>query len=147
MTDKLFILGDTSFERMRTRGAYFVDKTAYIRQIYEDGNYVTLITRPRRFGKTLTQSMLKSFFELNYAAPDDRTQAQALFKGLAVEKDTAFCEANLGRWPVLSLSFKDVGGNTFEDALTSLATTLSACVQKYAFLTTSESSPNFSAAK
>ena len=39
MTDKLFILGDTSFERMRTRGAYFVDKTAYIRQIYEDGNY------------------------------------------------------------------------------------------------------------
>ena len=143
MTDKLFILGDTSFERMRTRGAYFVDKTAYIRQIYEDGNYVTLITRPRRFGKTLTQSMLKSFFELNYAAPDDRTQAQALFKGLAVEKDTAFCEANLGRWPVLSLSFKDVGGNTFEDALTSLATTLSACVQKYAFLTTSEKLTEF----
>ena len=143
MTDKLFVLGDTSFERMRKRGAYFVDKTAYIRQIYEDGNYVTLITRPRRFGKTLTQSMLKSFFALDFAAPDDRTQAQALFKGLAVEKDTAFYEANLGRWPVLSLSFKDVGGNTFEDALTSLSTTLSDCVQKYAFLSTSEKLTEF----
>lgn len=143
MTDKRFVLGDTSFERMRKRGAYFVDKTAYIRQIYEDGNYVTLITRPRRFGKTLTQSMLKSFFALDFAAPDDRTQAQALFKGLAVEKDTAFYEANLGRWPVLSLSFKDMGGNTFENALTSLFSTLSDCVQKYAFLTTSEKLTEF----
>lgn len=143
MTDKRFVLGDTSFERMRNRGAYFVDKTAYIRQIYEDGNYVTLITRPRRFGKTLTQSMLKSFFALDFAAPDDRTQAQALFKGLAVEKDTAFYEANLGRWPVLSLSFKDMGGNTFENALTSLFSTLSDCVQKYAFLTTSEKLTEF----
>ncbi len=134
----VLLVGESSFANLREQGAYYVDKTAFIPAILNDGNVVSLITRPRRFGKTLLQSTLQSFFEINYRDFEDREAKAALFDGLKVASDKAFCEANLGRWPVLFVSFKEANGDTFEEAVAALARIVSETAQEYAFLADSE---------
>ena len=91
---------------------------------------VNLFTRPRRFGKTLNMSMLKSFFEIGA----DKT----LFDGLAISKETALCEAYMGKFPVVFVSLKGVDGLTFEDAYGMLRRIIRAEVSRLQMLLDSE---------
>ena len=101
-------VGIESFEKLRKEGFYYIDKTGLIRDLLNNWGEVNMFTRPRRFGKTLNMSMIKSFFEIGA----DRT----LFDGLAISKETALCEEYMGRFPVIFISLKGVDGLTFEDA-------------------------------
>lgn len=130
-------IGQSSFEQIRERGCYFVDKSRFIREILEAAD-VTLLTRPRRFGKTLTLSMLRSFLSLDYQNPEDRSKAQRLFEGLDVLRDEAFCRECLGRWPVVHLSLKDVEGETFEEALAMFRRVILEAAKPFAFLADSQ---------
>lgn len=108
MERKKLPVGIENFEEIRKEGFYYIDKTGLIRDLLNNWGKVNLFTRPRRFGKTLNMSMLKSFFEIGA----DKT----LFDGLAISKETALCEEYMGKYPVVFLSLKGVDGLTFEDA-------------------------------
>lgn len=101
-------VGVERFETIRTADYYYVDKTKLIEQLLLAGGMVSLFTRPRRFGKTLNMSMLRSFFEIG--------TDPSLFDGLYISGNTKLCEDYLGKFPVIFLTLKDVEGNTFEDA-------------------------------
>ena len=89
---------------------YYVDKTGLIKTLLRgEMDQVTLITRPRRFGKTMAMSMLNSFLDI-------RKDSRELFEGLEISKETAICERWMNQYPTLFLSFKDVDGSTFENA-------------------------------
>ena len=96
MESRKLPVGIENFEEIRTEGFYYVDKTGLIRDLLNNWGKVNLFTRPRRFGKTLNMSMLKSFFEIGV----DRT----LFDGLAISRETALSEAYMGRFPVVFVS-------------------------------------------
>ena len=101
-------VGIESFEEIRSEGFYYIDKTGLIRDLLNNWGKVNLFTRPRRFGKTLNMSMLKSFFEIGA----DKT----LFDGLLISQETALCEEYMGKFPVVFVSLKGVDGLRFEDA-------------------------------
>lgn len=105
-------VGIENFEEIRREGFYYIDKTGLIRDLLNSWGKVNLFTRPRRFGKTLNMSMLKSFFEIG----TDKT----LFDGLAIADETALCERYMGKFPVVSVSLKSVEGLTFENAFAML---------------------------
>ena len=123
-------VGIESFEEIRSEGFYYIDKTGLIRDLLNNWGKVNLFTRPRRFGKTLNMSMLKSFFEIGA----DKT----LFDGLAISKETALCEAYMGKFPVIFLSLKGVDGLTFEDAYGMLRRIIRAEVSRHQYLRDSE---------
>ena len=101
-------IGIENFKKIRTEGYYYVDKTDVIRQILEDGCFVTLFTRPRRFGKSLNMSMLENFFSIE--------KNQEIFRGLEIVNETALCEEYMGKYPVISISLKSVNAASFESA-------------------------------
>ena len=105
-------VGIENFEEMRKQDFYYVDKTGLIVELLGGWGKVNLFTRPRRFGKTLNMSMLKSFFEIGTDA--------SLFEGLAVSKEKALCETYMGKFPVVFVSLKGVDGLTFDMAYQSL---------------------------
>ncbi|MBS4880670.1 MAG: AAA family ATPase, partial [Firmicutes bacterium] len=112
-------IGTSDFERIRKSGCYYIDKTGLIGEILNtSGVQVMLITRPRRFGKTLGMNMLANFFDI-------RKNSKALFEGLEVSKDLALCEQWRNQYPTLFLSFKDVDGLCFENAFALLKSTFS----------------------
>ena len=108
MLTKKLPVGIDSFEKLRREDFYYIDKTNMITDLLASWSEVNLFTRPRRFGKTLNMSMLKSFFEIGTDA--------SLFEGLAVSKEKALCETYMGKYPVVFVSLKGVDGLTFEDA-------------------------------
>lgn len=126
-------VGIENFAEIRTEGFYYVDKTGLIRDLLADWAKVNLFTRPRRFGKTLNMSMLKSFFEIG----TDKT----LFDGLAISKETALCETYMGKFPVVFISLKDVDGLTFETAYGMLRRILQAEMSRLRFLEGSQQIP------
>lgn len=126
-------VGIENFAEIRTEGFYYVDKTGLIRDLLADWAKVNLFTRPRRFGKTLNMSMLKSFFEIG----TDKT----LFDGLAISKETALCETYMGKFPVVFISLKDVDGLTFETAYGMLRRILQAEMSRLCFLEGSQQIP------
>ncbi len=99
-------IGHQDFEKIRTENVFYVDKTAFVREWWENADEVTLITRPRRFGKTLNMSMLEKFFSVCYAGRED------LFQGLAVWEEEKYRKLQ-GNYPVISLSFANVKENSF----------------------------------
>ena len=105
--------GAQDFESLRMNGDFYVDKTDFICQWWQGRDAVTLITRPRRFGKTLNMSTLNCFFSNKYA---NRSE---LFEGLKVWRDPAMREQQ-GRWPAIFLTFADIKTTTFEDTRVSL---------------------------
>ena len=105
MERKKLPVGIDSFEKLRREDFYYVDKTRLIIDLLKNWGEVNLFTRPRRFGKTLNMSMLKSFFEIG----TDKT----LFDGLAISEEKELCEAYMGKFPVVFVSLKDVDGLTF----------------------------------
>ena len=130
MERKKLPVGIENFEEIRKEGFYYVDKTGLIRDLLNNWGKVNLFTRPRRFGKTLNMSMLKSFFEIG----TDKT----LFNGLAISKEKALCKAYMGKFPVVFVSLKGVDGLTFEDAYGMLRRILRAEISRLSFLMQSE---------
>ena len=103
-------VGISDFAKIRDRKYYYVDKTKLISDLLEEETAeVTLITRPRRFGKTMAMSMLSHFFDI-------RKDSKAMFQGLKIAEDTELCDEWMNQWPVLFLTFKDVNGLTFASA-------------------------------
>ncbi len=101
-------VGIEDFEQIRKDDFYYIDKTGMIRELLNNMSYVSLFTRPRRFGKTLNMSMLKYFFETG----SDPT----LFDGLEISGETELCGRYQGKFPVISISLKNAASNTFEGA-------------------------------
>ena len=123
-------VGISNFEKIRNNGFYYVDKTGLIEELLKTEAEVTLITRPRRFGKTLNMSMLKSFFEIGA----DRT----LFDGLYISRNQKLCEEYMGKYPVIFLSLKGIDGLSFEAAKYRLTELIGVEAERFAFLADSE---------
>ena len=103
-------VGISDFAKIRDRKYYYVDKTKLISDLLEEETAeVTLITRPRRFGKTMAMSMLSHFFDI-------RKDSKTMFQGLKIAENIELCDEWMNQWPVLFLSFKDVNGLTFASA-------------------------------
>lgn len=121
-------VGISDFEQIRSKGYYYIDKSGMIAEILKsESTAVTLITRPRRFGKTLGMSMLSSFFDI-------RTDSRELFQGLEISKDTELCRRWQNQYPAIFLSFKDVDGLTFESAYEMLSATITDLYKKHLYL-------------
>ena len=101
-------VGIENFEEIRRNQYYYIDKTKLIEQLFDSLGKVSLFTRPRRFGKTLNMSMLKSFFEIGTDT--------SLFDGLYISENKELCEQHQGQYPVIFLSLKDVEGLSFSEA-------------------------------
>ena len=99
-------VGIDDFRKLRESDFYYVDKTRLIEQILQSWSEVTLFTRPRRFGKTLNMSMLKSFFEIG--------TDKSLFDGLYISGNKELCEEYMGKYPVVFLSLKSVEGTKID---------------------------------
>lgn len=130
MERKKLPVGIDSFEKLRREAFYYVDKTGLIIDLLNNWGEVNLFTRPRRFGKTLNMSMLKSFFEIGA----DRT----LFDGLAISRETALCEAYMGRFPVVFVSLKGVDGLTFDEAESRFIEIIGSEAERFSFLLESD---------
>ena len=109
-------VGIDQFDKLIKSGFYYVDKTRLIEQLLQNWGEVNLFTRPRRFGKTLNMSMLKSFFEIG----TDKT----LFDQLYIAANKELCEEYMGQYPVIFLSLKGVDGLNFEEAKSMLKITI-----------------------
>ena len=101
-------VGVENFEQIINDNYYYVDKTKLISELFHNGGMVNLITRPRRFGKTLNMSMLEHFFSIG----GDKN----IFDGLKISKDKKLCEDYMGKYPVISVSLKGINAATYEDA-------------------------------
>lgn len=120
-------IGCQDFETIRERNYFYVDKTMFIKEWWSRGDSVTLITRPRRFGKTLAMSMTEKFFSVNYAGRGD------LFEGLAIWKEDGF-ERLQGTRPVIALSFADVKETSFGQARKAICRIIKMVYNKFDFL-------------
>ena len=128
MTDLKIPVGISDFAKIRNYDYYYVDKTGLIEDLLEkETAEVTLITRPRRFGKTMGMSMLANFFDI-------RKDSQAMFEGLEISKNTALCSEWMNQWPVLFLTFKDVDGLTFASAKEMLLNRIAAIYNDHSYL-------------
>ena len=128
MTKKIAVGGE-DFIPLRKADSYYVDKTELLYELVEkSNNSVTLFTRPRRFGKTLTMSMIESFFSIF------KKDSREVFNGLDVMKHKTFCNEYMNQYPVLFVSFKDVEGLNFESAFEKLKIVLADLCKKFAFL-------------
>ncbi len=122
-------VGVDGFEKIRTQGFYYVDKTMFISELLENWGEVNLFTRPRRFGKTLTMDMLKSFFEIG--------RDKALFKGLKITEESKLCEEYMGQFSVISITLKGVSGTGFSAAMNAMRNVIGNEALRFEFLRTS----------
>ncbi len=120
-------LGISDFEKIRTNGYYYIDKTDLINQIMTNRAEVTLFTRPRRFGKSLNMSMLKHFFDIT-------EDSKAIFDGLKISENQALCDEWRNQYPTILVSFKTVDSINFENAVAQLKLVLSDLFAKYTYL-------------
>ena len=120
-------IGIQDFETIITNSYFYIDKTNFIREWWENGDPVTLITRPRRFGKTLNMSMVEHFFSINHAGRSD------LFEGLKIWQDEKYRTLQ-GSFPVISLSFADIKETSFPSARKSVCRNIKKLYNKYDFL-------------
>lgn len=124
-------IGRQDFGKLRTRNNFYIDKTHFIREWWEAEDDVTLITRPRRFGKTLNMSMVEQFFSVEYAGRSD------LFDGLSIWKNEKFHRLQ-GTYPVISLSFANVKEDTYEKTRQKICKIIKNLYDKNNFLLTVE---------
>ena len=123
-------VGIENFEEIRKLGFYYIDKTRLIEQLLQEWGKVTLFTRPRRFGKTLNMSMLRSFFEIG--------MDKSLFDGLYISGNKVLCDEHMGKYPVIFLSFKGVDGLDFTTARRMLCAILKDELDRHYYLKTSD---------
>lgn len=131
MTNSLKLpVGIDDFRKLRESHFYYVDKTSLIEKFLLNWNEVTLFTRPRRFGKTLNMSMLKSFFDIG--------TDKALFDGLYISGNKELCDEYMGKYPVIFLSLKGVEGLTYEEAFEAFVRIMGKEVNRVSFLADSD---------
>ncbi len=123
-------VGIENFEDIRTEGFYYVDKTALIRELLADWGKVNLFTRPRRFGKSLNMNMLKCFFEYGC----DRR----IFDGLDIAGEKELCDTCMGKFPVISVTLKDINARDFTGAKNMLKAVIGDEAMKFDFLKQSD---------
>ena len=123
-------VGIENFEEIRKLGFYYIDKTRLIEKFLQSWGEVIIFTRPRRFGKTLNMSMLKSFFEIG----TDKT----LFDGLYISGNKELCDEYMGKYPVIFLSLKDVEGLEFSSAKRMLCVVIEREINRHYYLKTSD---------
>ncbi|WP_443596708.1 AAA family ATPase [Agathobacter sp.] len=123
-------VGIDDFRKLRESHFYYVDKTRLIEQLLLNWSEVTLFTRPRRFGKTLNMSMLKSFFDIG--------TDKILFDGLYISGNKELCDEYMGKYPVIFLSLKGVEGSTFDDARYMITEIIGKEAERFRFLERSE---------
>ena len=138
------VTGDT-FAEIREKNRYYVDKTPYLKQVFSedeavdensliDGTTVLLLTRPRRFGKTMLMNMFESFLKISAKEPGNITKHLNYFKDTKILEDKEFCKKYMGQFPVISITLKDVLGDDFESAYLKLAEVVSAKANEFSFL-------------
>ena len=138
------VTGDT-FAEIREKNRYYVDKTPYLKTVFSEdeavddkslinGTTVLLLTRPRRFGKTLLMSMFESFLKISAKEPGNITKHLNYFKGTKILEDKEFCKKYMGQFPVISITLKDVLGDDFESAYLKLAEVVSAKANEFSIL-------------
>ena len=143
------VTGDT-FAEVREKNRYYVDKTPYLKTVFSEdeavddkslinGTTVLLLTRPRRFGKTLLMNMFESFLKISANEPGNITKHLNYFKDTKILEDKKFCKKYMGQFPVISISLKDVKGKNFKAAYLKLAEVVSAKANEFSFL---KDSPN-----
>ena len=125
--EKKLPVGIENFEKIRTEGFYYIDKTGMIVDLLQKWGEVNLFTRPRRFGKSLNMSMLRAFFEIG--------GNREIFDGLRIAEETTLCEQYMGRFPVISISLKDVEGDDFAAARSMLCSVIGSEALRFQFLT------------
>ena len=128
---RIISIGRQDFEKIRTNNNFYIDKTDFIREWWESEDDVTLITRPRRFGKTLNMSMLEQFFSVDYAGRGD------LFEGLSVWQQEKYRRIQ-GTYPVIALSFAKVKESSYQEARKKICRILSDLYRQFDFLWNSE---------
>lgn len=128
--EKKLPIGIEDFEKIQEEGFYYIDKTGLIKELLYNWGEVNLFTRPRRFGKSLNMSMLKSFFE----AGNDRKS----FDGLEIAEEKELCEKYMGKFPVVSISLKGVNGDSFETARSMMCSIIGKEALRFQFLLESE---------
>ena len=124
---KQIFIGAESFERLREEDYFYVDKTLFIKELLESKGTVTLITRPRRFGKTLNMSMLKSFFDV-------RADSKDMFDGLEIANHRDICEKHQNQYPVISLTLKNAELDTFDKSIARIKNLVSAIYEQNRYL-------------
>ncbi len=120
-------IGIQSFEKLIQNGYFYIDKTDFIREWWESGDEVTLITRPRRFGKTLNMNMAERFLSIEYAGQG------AVFKGLSIWEEDKYQKLQ-GTYPVIFLSFADIKANNFSLAREKICMAIKKLYSRYDFL-------------
>ena len=129
-------IGISDFKKIREENYYYIDKSELISTLLENTSVqITLITRPRRFGKTLGMSMLASFFDIS------QENAQ-LFKWLKISKKQALCKKWMNQYPTIFFSFKDIGGTSFENAFNLLKFVIAQLCNDYEFLLSNPDIPS-----
>lgn len=123
-------LGVTEFSQIRTENYFYVDKTQFIEDVCDHRYRAYLIARPSGFGKTLCLDMLRCFFEIG--------SDKSLFAGLCVSKNTELCEKYMGRYPVISISFKNVDAKNYDEAREQLEETVIEGAKRFLFLKDSD---------
>ena len=129
-------VGISDFEKIRNGDFYYIDKSALIANILKEQAEVTLITRPRRFGKTLGMSMLESFFDI-------RKDSRALFEGLEIAGNQALCDAWMNQYPTIFVSFRQVDGLDFTGAYDMLTMVITDLYNKHLYLLDSQNATEF----
>ena len=125
-------VGISDFKKLREDGYYYIDKSGLIADLLTNNSEVTLITRPRRFGKTLAMSMLANFFDI-------RKKSQNLFTGLQIESRPDLCQAWMNQFPTLFLTFKDVDGLDYASARDMLRSQIARLCNEHSYLADSPS--------
>lgn len=126
------LVGGENFDELRESGCYYVDKTDMLYELGQNtNNKVTLFTRPRRFGKTLTMRMIESFFDIS-------RDSRSVFEGLDIMKHEEFCEKWMNQYPVLFITLKDAESLKFETAYAKLKNSIADLCKKHDYLGTSE---------
>lgn len=125
-------VGISDFQKIRENGYYYIDKSGLIAELLKgEPAEVTLITRPRRFGKTLAMGMLADFFDV-------RKNSEDLFKGLKISEQTELCEKWMNKWPVLFISFKRAAGLNFSDAFYMMRSIIAEACAEHRYLIESD---------
>ena len=136
-------IGAESFHELIESNSYYVDKTAFIRTVFkENTSKVMLITRPRRFGKTLTMSTFYDFLSLNIENPGDVSLQEKWFKDTKIFEDMEFCSEYMGRFPVIFLTLKSVAFDNFNDSYSELARVINSLALNFSYLKSSSELDN-----
>lgn len=132
MMNVRFPLGESLFEDVREKELFYIDKTSLIEELYRNnGTKVFLFTRPRRFGKTLTMSMLSSFFDIS-------KESSGIFNGLDISRNREVCDKWMNKYPTVFVSFKNVDGLNYESAFGELKNVLFNLYCNYGYLLSSD---------